>query len=356
MMEELLLWLNINNLPIHLYAQVEDICDDLEDFFSKKKELKKILSPALYKRTLEEASIEIAKREIEKIKVGDYNIITSLNKDYPKKLKYIENYPRVLYYIGDISFTIGNLLSMVGARKCTDYSKWVISHIMKDLSQYNFTIVSGLALGVDALSHEAAIKSGLKTIGVLGTGIDKEYPSKNRALYKEMKKNHLILTEFPPGTVGAQMNFPQRNRIISGLSSATCVIEAQKRSGSLITARNAFEQGREVFAVPGNINSLYSKGTNDLIADGAFPLLDALDILEGVPDYWDMKKVEKIEETQIGLSEKEEELIIIIKEKPSSIDEISQLSNKAISEISSILTMLEIKGLISEVGGKFTIN
>lgn len=355
-MRELLIWLSLNLIPVAFFPRIEELCNSLDDFYSEenRKELQEILSPTFFDRTLKNTDLNFARETVAKIE-EKYNIVTSIDAEYPEKLKYIENYPRVLYYVGDFSLTGGNLLALVGARKCTDYARWAINYLMKDLSDYDFTIVSGLAAGVDALSHRAAIENGLKTIGVLGTGIDIEYPSSNRAIYREMKKNHLVLTEFPPGTKGFPQNFPQRNRIISGLSSATCVIEAKKKSGSLITARLAFEQGREVFAVPGNINSLYSEGANMLIADGAFPLLEARDVLDGVSDYRDMTgKSENKKDVIFTLQEKE--VYDIIKLNPCNADEISEKLNKDVSEISAILTLLEIKCLIMELqGNKYTV-
>ena len=352
-MRELLLWLNLNNLSLNKYPAIERLCGSLEDFFdaSIRKDLKKALSPSQYKKMLEDYSIEQAREKISSL-LELFNVVTVEDEDYPEKLRFIEDCPRVLYYEGDFSLVKGNLLAMVGARKCTAYASWAVEHIMKELSQYDMTVVSGVALGVDALSHNCAIKNGMKTIGVLGTGIDLEYPSANRKLFCEMRKNHLLLTEFPPGLAGYPQNFPQRNRIISGLSSAVAVIEAKEKSGSLITASAAFEQGRDVFALPGRIDSLYSKGTNSLIYDGACPLLGAKDIIEGVSDFKKLKKrSDSGKSFETKYTPEQKKILERLSEGFAFIDELAESLDLSVSSVGAMLTVLEMQGVVKELSG-----
>ncbi len=210
--------------------------------------------------------------------------ITIFDEDYPpSSLENIYGKPYVLYGKGGEILEEDSLsIGIVGSRKATSYGKWACEKFSKELVKMGVTIVSGLALGIDTVAHKTAIKEGGRTIAVLGNGIDIVYPKNNKELYADIINNGMILTEFPLKTPPLAYNFPQRNRIIAGLSLGIIVIEAKEKSGSLITAHLALDQGKDVFALPGNINSLYSKGTNKLIKDGARPLLDIEDIIEEI--------------------------------------------------------------------------
>ncbi len=199
---------------------------------------------------------------------------------YPEKLKQIYDPPEVLYCLGDIRLLNEISISIVGARRATAYGKKIAYKLSNDLSKRGVTIVSGLASGIDECAHEGAYKNVGKTIAVLGCGVDIIYPKENEDLYKNIIRNGgLIISEFPLGTKPEKDNFPKRNRIISALSSGVIVVEAKRRSGALITADFALEQGKNVFAVPGNIDSVYSEGTNNLIKDGAIPVTSYADVL-----------------------------------------------------------------------------
>ena len=209
------------------------------------------------------------KREIKKAEKEDIKIITFRDTSYPKALSLISDPPLVLYVKGEVKETDRLSVGIVGSRMASDYGKRVTREFVSELGKAGFTIVSGLAKGIDAEAHRTALKVGVRTLAVLGCGIDVVYPEENRKLFSEIPSSGAIISEFPFGTPPSKENFPQRNRIIAGLSLGIVVIEAAERSGALITARLAIEEGREVFAVPGPITSPLSCGTNKLIKDGA---------------------------------------------------------------------------------------
>ncbi len=207
--------------------------------------------------------------------------ITYFDSRYPKILKEIYQPPWVLYAKGDLSLlNVEKKLAIVGSRLATNYSQKVMEKIIPELIKDNITIVSGLATGVDALAHKLTIANGGKTIAVIAGGLFHIYPKENILLASEMMKKHLVISEYPPLTKPNRWQFPMRNRIISGLCNGTLIIEAKRKSGSLITANYALNEGRDVFAVPGSILSPFSIGTNELIKAGAKPVITANDILE----------------------------------------------------------------------------
>lgn len=196
--------------------------------------------------------------------------ITKNDELYPNKLKQIIDPPQVLYYLGDIMLLQNNCLAIVGCRNASQYGIKIAKIFANEISKAGITIVSGLARGIDTTAHKYALSSIGKTIAVLGCGIDIIYPRENEGLFKDIINNGgLIISEFEPGTAPLKENFPKRNRIISALSEGILVVEAKKRSGTMITVDCALEQGKDVFVIPGNIDSLNSVGTNELIKEGA---------------------------------------------------------------------------------------
>lgn len=287
----------------------------------------------------------------------NFNILTIADEDYPKRLKNIFDPPRVIYYKGK-NILDEPSIAVVGARKMTDYGRIVTEKLVSELSKIGVTIISGLAIGIDGIAHSTALRNNAKTIGVLGNGIDIVYPDINRRLFYEMPRDGAIITEFPLGTEPKPYNFPLRNRIISGLSLGVLVVEAKERSGSLITAYQALEQNREVFAVPGNINSVYSQGCNLLIKDGAKIVMDFKDIINEINEFKDIEYSSKADKHKdVELSELELKIFNEIKQKSISCDEIVFKTGVDISTTNSILTILEIKGLIKEMTGRvFTLS
>lgn len=218
-------------------------------------------------------------------KLKDQKFITCFSKEYPENLRHIADPPLVLFYEGDLKLLDYSTLAVVGARLATPYAYNVLYQLIPKLVTKKQVIVSGLAKGVDYYSHQLTIGFGGKTIGVVGCGLDLCYPKEVLPIFLEMKKNHLVLSEYPKNTAVKRHHFPMRNRIIAGISQGTCVIEAKERSGSLITAQLALEYGKEVFAIPGEIISGQSNGCHRLIQDGAKCVFQWQDILEELPNY-----------------------------------------------------------------------
>ncbi len=278
--------------------------------------------------------------EIEQISIEDSN--------YPKLLKEIKNAPAVLYYLGEIK-NIENCFAIVGTRRYSSYGKQVALEISGDLSEAGLTIVSGLAPGIDTFSHQAVVERKKRTIAVLGTGLDKKsiYPKSNLDLAKEIIENNgCLISEYPPKTRGTKFTFPQRNRIISGLSQGVLVVEAKQKSGALITANFAFSQKRKVFAVPGPIYSSNSKGPHLLIKRGAKLVENANDILQELNLPLKSKELSCLE----GENEEENLILETLKEEALYIDKIIEKTNLTAAAIVSNLAILEIKGKVKNLG------
>ncbi len=279
---------------------------------------------------------------IEKIKYGD--------PSYPSALQGIKNPPKQLYCCGDVDIMKEKCVAVIGSRTSTVYGRRTAQAIGRCLAAAGVTVVSGMATGIDTSAHEGALEAGGKTIAVLGCGPDVCYPPENRVLMSEIQRHGLIVTEYGPGTPANRYHFPNRNRIISGLCEATVVVQARNRSGSLITAELAAEQGREVFAVPGNIDSQYNLGNNKLIKEGATPLICTDDIL----DYLGICSMDE-EDAKQRLSEREYLIYEILKtEGELSVDEVSMRAGLSPAYVTPILSVMEMKGFLgSEMGRVF---
>ena len=279
--------------------------------------------------------------------------ISIFNEKFPKLLSEINDPPIGLYIIGELPDEKYLKIAMVGARRCTDYGAMVAEKLSKDLARNKIVIVSGMARGIDSKSHIGAIEGGSKTIAVLGCGIDICYPPENKGLMDKIIKNGCVISEYPLGMPPYANNFPKRNRIISGLCDVTVVVEAEKRSGTLITVNQALDNGRTVFAVPGNITSISSQGTNDLIKDGAPVVTCAEDILSeiGFTNNNQDKKTEYYPE--INNLEKDESCVYdCINMTPIDVESIALKINDSIQNVQYILTILEIKGYIRKLPGE----
>jgi len=294
-------------------------------------------------------------KEVEKqINILEKKAITTVtinSPSYPEMLREIEDAPIVLYMRGDVYPQDRYAISIVGSRKPTSYGAMVTEKISEELASMGFTIVSGMARGIDALSHRGALRVGGRTIAVLGSGLDVPYPPENKGLMEKIVNAGCVMSEFPPGTPPDRENFPKRNRVISGLSFGVLVIEATADSGSLITAGYAVEQGREVFAVPGDITSSTSEGTNELIKRGALLTRRAEDILEELAPV--LKGFIKAKErAKIEMTEEEEKLCKVLSGEPKHIDDISRESRFPASKVLGILLSLELKGAVRQTAGK----
>lgn len=279
-------------------------------------------------------------------------VVNKGDQEYPSMLYDIQDAPEKLYYMGDISVLSEKCVAVVGSRKATSYGIWAAGEMGKKLASCGITLVSGLARGVDFCAHRGAIENGGRTVAVMGNGIDQCSPVAHKNLWREIIDEGLVMSEYPPGTPGSKFSFPQRNRIISGLSLATVVIEAGIKSGSLITAELAAEQGRTVYALPGNINSVNSFGTNQLIRDGAVPLVVLDDVLSDLKV--DMKNAVSDEE---NLSDDEKYILGVIKGAGElSLDDICYHTGFAPGYVTGVVTVLEMKGKVCTSLGKVFVN
>jgi len=278
-------------------------------------------------------------------------VIERESDEYPQKLRDIANAPRQLYCSGDISLLKRNSVSIVGSRKFTVYGKQMAILIGKAIGRTGIPVVSGLANGIDTFAHEGTLCEGGKAIAVLGTGIGNVYPAGNRLLYKKIAETGLVVSEYPPSFPGAGYSFPARNRIISALCDSLVVVEAGVRSGALITAGLAIEQGKNDYAVPGNINSQFSLGTNLLIRDGATPLIIVEDVLRDMGV--DTVSSEEAEGPEQRYGQDENAVMECLKTRNGcNVNELAHELNKKPASVNAILTVLEIKGAIMTYGGK----
>jgi DNA processing protein len=284
-----------------------------------------------------------------KIESQGIKILTWEDEAYPQRLKEIDQPPPVLYIRGDYLPDDLFAVAIVGTRRVTAYGRQITEELSSYLAGNGITVVSGLARGVDAVAHQTALKAGGRTIGVLGSGVDKIYPPEHRALAEKIMERGAIVSDYAPGTPPDASNFPPRNRIISGLSLAVVVIEAGETSGALITAEFAAEQGREVFAVPGSILAPQSKGTNKLIQNGALPLLSVNDLMQAL-DLTRMGEQKAARKT-IPSDETEARLMSVLGEEPLHVDEIRNQTELPIEKVSATLALMELKGMVRQVGG-----
>jgi DNA processing protein len=313
-------------------------------------------------------------REIDRLREKEIKFAAISEKDYPKNLLQIYDPPPFFYYQGSFREEDTLAVAIVGSRKATTYGVKTAERIGRELALRGFTIVSGMARGIDTAAHRGALQGGGRTIAVLGSGIDVIYPTENKLLFNELIQQGAVLSEFPLSTPPLPKNFPQRNRIISGLSLGVVVVEASTNSGSLITAKLALDQGREVFAVPGSINSLTSQGTNGLIKEGAKLVETVDDIIEELPQQLNFKNrmTQKALHSKpkvcfqkdkdhpslhkaltITLKPEEEAVWNSISDEPKHIDTIILENQLKANAIYAILLNLEMKDLIQEHPGKY---
>lgn len=272
--------------PIKIKQLLENYKTPKEIWGLKKEELLKNMGvgEVTANQILNEKYKSNLEKYVEYMEKYHIGMITILDEDYPKNLKNIYDAPVILYYKGNKQLLHNNKsIAIVGCRNCTKYGENISTKFAYDLSKEGICIISGMAKGIDSKAHLGALKQEGKTIAILGSGLDRIYPSQNIKLYNEIVENGgLILTEYVIGTNANKMNFPARNRIISGLSDGVLVIEAKEKSGTLITVDFALEQGKDVFVIPGNITSDYSFGTNELIKQGAKCVTSVKDVLEEI--------------------------------------------------------------------------
>jgi DNA processing protein len=288
--------------------------------------------------------------EYDKLAKWDIHLVLFSDEDYPARLRTINDPPPMLYIRGKLLPQDGKALAVVGTRKCTRYGRDMSAQLSEELAKNGVTIISGLAEGIDTSAHEGALKGGGRTLAILGCGADQIYPAKNSLLAKHVIENGALVSEFSVGTPPMGENFPRRNRIISGLSLGVLVIEAPEKSGALITAGVAAEQGRDIFVIPGNITNNMASGTNKLLQDGAKLVTSAKDILDELNLEYANLQTRVRTQTVVPSSDEEALVLRFISTDPTHIDDIIRQTGLNSSEVMGLLTILELKGLAQSAG------
>ena len=288
-------------------------------------------------------------RYILELERKNIQFISRKSADYPKRLRHIFDAPLGLYVLGNMPNQDCVHVSIIGSRESTEYGRKVAYNLSQELVDQNCVIVSGMARGIDSEAHRGTVDIKGMTIAVLGCGVDVCYPTENYILKERILEHGCIISEFPPGTIPHSNNFPARNRIISGLSDAVVVVEAAKKSGTFITVDQALDQGKEVLAVPGNITSWFSEGTNLLISEGAKIVTRGADVLDALGI---IKNYAQVPSNQNSLASDEKLIYDCIGFEPVALDSIISTTNKTFSEVNYILVLLEINGLIQKIQGQ----
>jgi DNA processing protein len=358
--EHLRYWLALIRAPYVGSATFQHLLTNfktVEDVFSASPEL-------LLKSKLRQDSIDYIRKpdwsQVDKdliwLEQSEVNVLLLSDPDYPALLREISDPPPVLFVLGDQKILQAPQLAIVGSRNPTPSGKETAYDFARHLAQQGLTITSGMALGIDAASHEGALEAGGSTIAVAGTGLDSVYPGVHHELAHKIANNGALVSEFPPGTSPSKHNFPRRNRIISALSMGVLVVEAALRSGSLITARQALEQGREVFAVPGSIHNPQARGCNSLIKQGAKLVETADDILEELGSLFEFTQHSMASgsiyqttgesDNEVALEPEYQKVFESVGFEPTAVDTVIERSGLTADAVCSMLLVLELQGLI----------
>jgi len=312
------------------------------------------ISESVIRRVAEVENWESIGEDLKRSIPEGANITAISEKEYPSKLKNITDPPPILYYRGDLAALDGPTLAIVGSRKPSDYGRKLAGKLSGDLASIGVSIISGLAFGIDSEAHKAALEVSGKTYAIFGCGLDYIYPPSNKQLAERIASSGALISEFPGGTKPERFNFPVRNRIISGLSDGVLVVEAAMRSGALVTARLALEQGKEVFALPGSVDNELSYGPNDLIKQGAVPVTGIDDIIENLG--WSRSSTpEEINRDVSGLTKDELSIYNNLSIQPVHFDDLSRKASIGPSRTAELLLNLEIKGFILRKPGNYVV-
>jgi DNA processing protein len=322
----------------------EKVCQEISSQFDKITEIRKAIDTLF------------SKCSDKKI-----NFTTILDDDYPFNLRNIYDAPVLLYYMGKLSEKDRYSISIVGTRTPSDYGRRVCVDITKELSRKGIPVISGLAIGVDSIAHNTCVENGNLTYAVLGSGVDNLYPPDNRILYNKIIETGAVVSEFDVGTKAEKVNFPRRNRVVSGISLGTIIVESGAKGGSLITAEFALDQNKELFAVPGNINARNSEGCNNLIKKGYAKLvMNVDDVLSElsykIEDLVENKSEKAIKKENPALNIFETKIYNVLNEtEPINVDSICELTELNVSDCLVNLLTMEFKGLVSQLPGKYFI-
>lgn len=359
-MEKKHYWLWLNNIKgiglkkikylLDYYEEPKYIWQATYDELSEIKGIREIDKKSIIESRNDEKIIEYYDR-LNKSNINFYSVEDSM---YPKNLKNIYDYPYGIYVKGELSKK-SPIIAIVGARRCTEYGREIAKLFARELAKMGIIIISGMARGIDTAAHKGALEGGGKTYAVLGCGVNICYPKENYLLMDDISKNGAVISEFNVNQTPKAGNFPLRNRIISGISDGVLIVEAAKKSGSLITADQALDQGKDVYSIPGRITDNLSEGTNHLIKMGAKMVTNIDDILEEISDKYVKKKHKNSENINLGLAEIEKIVYSCLSLEPLFIDDIHIKSNIPINELGLILTKLELKGVIKQLPNKYFI-
>ena len=340
----------INGLGIKRYLEILNHFQSAIDFWnSNTQDIIDIFGKNIGTKICRERDVIDINSKLKLLKNLNINFMVFGEESYPTLLSEISDPPVCIFYKGNAPKIIfDNSITIVGTRKHTKYGEEIIKKIIPELVKKNITIVSGMAFGIDKVAHEVVLDNGGVTIAVLGSSVDNPTPMSNRSLYEEIINHGIVLSEYFPGTEVAPGNFPSRNRILAGLSMATVLIEAPERSGALITAHLAFDYNRMVFAVPGSVGKISSKGCNNLIKNQKAKLIeDAFDIFIelgyqiGKEQNFDIHR-----EVELGLDQKQREILAILKYQALTFDQMKQKFDMDVKSLLVSLTTLEVSGLI----------
>lgn len=362
-MDKLKFWLALNAIPglgarraRLLLGQFGNPQAVLE---SSCSELRRVpgIGPELTKKIVTWKKYIDLDKELRLIEKHQLKVTVIDDSSYPKNLANIFDPPLILYVKGKFLPRDWISVAIVGSRRPSLYGRRTAEKLGRELAARGLTVVSGMARGIDSAAHKGALSSAGRTIAVLGSGLDVVYPPENKGLMEEISREGAVISEFPMATPPERGNFPRRNRIISGLSLGVVVVEAAQRSGALITVDCALEQGREVFALPGKVDSLTSGGTNRLIQQGAKLVTTSEDIIEELEPIWGNLSLEKETKSEDRLplpplKEEEKKIYALLSDEPQHIDSLIRGSGFLTSRVSSILLMLQMKKLIKELPGK----
>lgn len=352
MNKNILTFLSLVEIPNKKLAKIMDIIEQEKITEIKKivdnKEIDKLLSTNEYANLAKKSDDRLFRSYLANLEKDNIKVITIMDAEYPEKLRYLDDAPMLIYCKGDISLLNTDAISIVGTRIPSNYGRYVTEKFAGVLASAGLTVVSGLAYGVDAISHRKALEVNGKTIAVLGGGLNHIYPEANTNLANEIAEKGLLISEYPPFAKPSKYTFPVRNRIIAGLSLGTLITEASKKSGTIHTKEYALDYGRDVFAVPGNINSLKSELPNSLIRSAqAECVLEPEDIL--IRYNMDSPKLAK---RAVEVSMDEETILKLLKNGEQDFDELAKNSQLPTNILNSCLTTLEIRGLIKRMPAK----
>lgn len=335
---------------VEAFGSPENVFEQTHGVLSDQKKISHPLAKAIAAADWK----KMAADEIQRCERQGINVCTLADADYPILLKTVPYAPPVFYYRGTLHINDEQAIAVVGSRKPTSYGIASTRDLVTPLAQSGLTIVSGLAMGIDTVAHQSALQQGTRTIAVVAHGLDQVYPKVNRKLFERVIENGAVISEFRMGILPRPGHFPQRNRLISGLAKGVLVVEAGKTSGSLITARWAGEQNREIFAVPGAYQSPLSQGTHALIRDGAKLVTSADDILSELPD-WELAKQPKRIDVKVDLpvlQKGEVDIYKSLRQGHQHVNQIAETCHKPVQQIMLDLLKLEMKGHIRSEAGQ----